>query len=830
MTENSNIIQSFFSQIYSYLRRPREARQARIMQLSLLAVTVLIVSFSLIFPSFANFELDLRPKGPWGVSKNAPEDIIAIIDAEFLMEKQYEKAQEEAARQTPLHLTRDFGALKKFEKGELEKENRETPFQELLGRDIRNLRICRAANKQITEIAQCVYAKNARWRRLNAEDWKSLLRFSSTSINRRLGQLVNAVFENYAILRTAEEDPLFKDFKGNTVRVHDIKQGAGGQVDIPWEKVITRRQLYDDAKLKEELKQLAASVLPNSSRKQHLAFLKLARTYLYRLDACRFDKEETLAAQKKQSSQVPLADYVFQIKRGESIVRSGDVITENIHQALEVHQSDRWWEILRRLLSIIAQQAIFLTLVLYYIIRFADKRINDINSNLVIFVTIWFFALILLFVENLWVADLKENEISHFFGAWVPMALFSILLALSFGERLGLPLALYMSFLVFIASRYDPISLLIAITLSLTGLILGARIKKRVHFISITIVLALLSLLLVTVGYLYNNRDIFAAYDQGRLFTANFSEALQLAAFSSLSTLLVLGLLPIYEALFNIPTRFKLMELADPSHPLLRQLFQRAPSTWMHTMMVASLTEKACEKLNLNTVLARTGIYFHDIGKMVNAGFFIENQHLIPKPENIDKNDPSLAAKVVIAHVLDGIKMAKAARLPQEVIDFIPEHHGTSTMSFFYHKALQKNRRKVRKENFQYKGPKPQSKETAIAMIADSVEAASRSLSSYSKDSLSNLVQRIINGKMMENQFDECELTVGDLSIIKEAFLEVLASSFHSRPKYPARQETTMLEKQRESSALRKAKVKKGMQKKTAKKTTKRARAVKKSR
>ena len=134
---------------------------------------------------------------------------------------------------------------------------------------------------------------------------------------------------------------------------------------------------------------------------------------------------------------------------------------------------------------------------------------------------------------------------------------------------------------------------------------------------------------------------------------------MQAAAFCSLSTLLVLGVLPIYETLFNIPTRFKLMELADPSHPLLRQLFQRAPSTWMHTMMVASLTERACEKLDLNTVLARAGIYFHDIGKMVNAGFFIENQHLIPKPENIDKNDPSRAAKVVIAHVLDGIKMAK---------------------------------------------------------------------------------------------------------------------------------------------------------------------------
>ena len=134
-------------------------------------------------------------------------------------------------------------------------------------------------------------------------------------------------------------------------------------------------------------------------------------------------------------------------------------------------------------------------------------------------------------------------------------------------------------------------------------------------------------------------------------------------------------------------------------------------------------------------------------------------------------------------------------------------------------RRCKKNRRKVNREDFQYKGPKPQSKETAIAMIADSVEAASRSLDTYSKDSLSNLIQRIINTKMMENQFDECKLTVGDLNIIKTAFLDVLNSSFHSRPKYPNLQETKMLEKKRNSPALRKARLKKNTQKSTSKRT-----------
>jgi putative nucleotidyltransferase with HDIG domain len=200
----------------------------------------------------------------------------------------------------------------------------------------------------------------------------------------------------------------------------------------------------------------------------------------------------------------------------------------------------------------------------------------------------------------------------------------------------------------------------------------------------------------------------------------------------------------------------------------------------------------------LDWLLTRVGVYYHDIGKIPNAGFFVENQHLIPKPENIDKDNPSIAAKVVIDHVLDGIEMAKKARLPREVINFIPEHHGTSTMAFFYHKALAslsvKQRRKISKSDFQYPGPIPQSKETAIVMIADSLEAASRSLEEVTHESLDNLIQKIINIKLAENQLDDSGLTIGDLEVIKSSFKEVLLSSLHQRPKYPKPEDTKALE------------------------------------
>ncbi len=792
------IIQNIRQNIYSYLSQLINLRNIniRVLQIFFLVITFLVTTFSLISPSLVQFEIDLNENGPWSISRNATEDLIAITDVEFLLEKQYQKAQEEAAKRTPLHITRDFSVLERKAKGN-EKGEQGTSFQEMLNQDIRNIRLCRIISKKKEDIIQCSLSKIKRWKSLRADEWQQLLFFSSKNINRRIRQIVNTIFERYAILKEEEKDPLYQDFHGTTIRVHDIKQGIGGDVDLPWKNVITRKQIYTDTRTLTDFKKLLHSLFIDLSLLQQKVFLKLARIYLYRLDACRFDKGKTLEAQEKERSNVSIGDYVLQIKRGETIVRQGDVITENIYEALRIHQSDRWWEILRRFLSISIQQIIFFAFVIYFMLRFSDKRTNEIGTNLVIFTTLWVFSLSLLLIQNLWSDGIKTNEITHFFASWVPIAGFSVLLALIFGERFSIPVVLYMSFLTIVASQYDGISFLISVSTALIGLTLGARIKKRVHFVSVTVGLIILASFFVTVGYLHTNRDILESFNGTLSLTSNYADALRTAALTSLSPLVIVCILPIYETIFNVPTRFKLMELGDPSHPLLRKLFQKAPSTWIHTMMVAALTEKACEKLNLNTILARTGIYFHDIGKMVNAGFFVENQHLIPKPENIDKNDPSQAAKVIISHVLDGIEMAKAAHLPPSVIAFIPEHHGTSTMSFFYHKALQKNRRRVRKEDFQYKGPKPQSKETAIAMLADSLEAASRSLSSYKKESIDSLIQKIINGKILENQFDDCELTIRELRIIKEAFIEVLISSVHSRPKYPDSKETALLEKMR---------------------------------
>ena len=312
-----------------------------------------------------------------------------------------------------------------------------------------------------------------------------------------------------------------------------------------------------------------------------------------------------------------------------------------------------------------------------------------------------------------------------------------------------------------------------------------------------------MQILVATSGYLIDSRQYWVTTSSGSFFSdiarSNiFKIYISCIVNGFACALMTQFLLPVYEYIFNIPTRFKLQELADTGHPLLQALLTKAPSTYTHTFMVAALSERAAQNLGLDWLLVRVGVYFHDIGKIPNAGFFVENQHLIPKKENIDKNNPGLAAKIVIDHVIDGIEMAKKARLPREIISFIPEHHGTSTMAFFYHKALAdlspNQRKRIHKKDFMYPGPKPQRKETAIVMIADSVEAASRSLDEITPQALDDLIQKIINIKLAENQLDECGLTLGDLSIVKSSFKEILLSSLHQRPKYPSSEDTKKLE------------------------------------
>ncbi len=246
----------------------------------------------------------------------------------------------------------------------------------------------------------------------------------------------------------------------------------------------------------------------------------------------------------------------------------------------------------------------------------------------------------------------------------------------------------------------------------------------------------------------------------------------------------VTGILPLLENIFGLVTSISLLELSDFNHPLLKKMALEAPGTYYHSLIVGNLAEAAAEAIGANSLLARIGAYYHDIGKLNNADYFAENQKESDKHSNLS---PSMSKMVIINHIKEGVDLARQYRLKPQIIDFINQHHGNSLVYYFYRKALEELEEddKILEEGFRYPGPKPASKETAIVLLADSVEAAVRSLPEPQAAKIDEAVHKIINNRFIDRQLDECELTLHDLEKIARIFTHMLSGIYHGRIKYP---------------------------------------------
>lgn len=253
-----------------------------------------------------------------------------------------------------------------------------------------------------------------------------------------------------------------------------------------------------------------------------------------------------------------------------------------------------------------------------------------------------------------------------------------------------------------------------------------------------------------------------------------------------MSPIIAYGLLIFYEKVFKITTDLTLLELADFNQPLLKELSTKAPGTFHHSIVMGNLAEEAAASIKANRILARVGCYYHDIGKTVQPSFFVENQ--IEKYNRHETLNPNLSAKIIISHVKEGIELARRNKLPQEIIDFIPMHHGTTLVKYFYSKAkslVNEDKEDFSEYIFRYPGPKPQTKETGIAMLADTVEASTKAIEDPSPKKLEEKIDEVIKSRFMEGELDECDLTLKDLTLIKKSFLKILIGIHHQRIKYP---------------------------------------------
>ena len=253
-----------------------------------------------------------------------------------------------------------------------------------------------------------------------------------------------------------------------------------------------------------------------------------------------------------------------------------------------------------------------------------------------------------------------------------------------------------------------------------------------------------------------------------------------------LSAFLAGSVLPILEYAFNLATNFRLLELADLNHPLLKERFIKAPGTYHHSLIVGTLAEAAAEAVGANPLQVRVGAYFHDIGKILKPEYYVENA--LFEESKHDELNPSMSNLIILSHVKDGVDIALTWKLNPMIVRAIQEHHGTGLVYFFYHRAEQKSRaegEEVAQEDFRYPGPKPRSKETALILLADAVEAASRCLSRPTPGRIGNFVREIVYTRISDGQLDECDLTFNEVRLIIQRFEHVLTSTFHARVKYP---------------------------------------------
>lgn len=365
--------------------------------------------------------------------------------------------------------------------------------------------------------------------------------------------------------------------------------------------------------------------------------------------------------------------------------------------------------------------------------------------------------------------------IGHQYPQYIPLPATVLTLSIFFGRRISAILTLLVLVFLKVADLIaDPE--LIALGSS-AGVALAVTISRRKDLLVVGLVIGFVQAL----GYLFATILWQTSIDVPSLLTELFLHLLG----GVTSAILAMGTLPILETMFGLETHFRIAELTEPDQPLLQQLQENAPGTYQHSLAVANLSEAGARAIGADTVLVRAGAMYHDIGKMVKPKFFIENQLGAANPH--DQMQPEDSRARVLAHVTDGLELARKYKLPQAIQDFIPEHQGTTVMAYFYHKAcLRDGVENVTITDYRYPGPKPHSRESAIVMLADVSEAVTHSMRDPSQEEVDEAIAAVFKARWEDGQFSESGLTAGELEAVKKAFVHVWRTLHHERLKYPS--------------------------------------------
>ncbi len=462
------------------------------------------------------------------------------------------------------------------------------------------------------------------------------------------------------------------------------------------------------------------------------------------------------------------------IKAGEIIVRAGDRVTAeqiSILEQLGIQRTQSYT-------STLVGAGIFVLLSFWLVIQFLRRYYQDIfkDDRLMLLIGL-IFIIILLLTRFLTMIKISNNaEINALVGYLAPVAAGSMLIAILLDNRLAhfltLIVALYVGLLTEGNQLFYGITAFVGGTVGVFQvyrLSQTSDLAKSGLYIALANIVTILTLSMIGGSSSWNT--ILVGIVIG-------------AVNGILSAILMIGALPFLESAFSITSMIKLLELSNPNHSLLKRLLLEAPGTYHHSLMVGNLAEASAEAVGANPLLVRVGAYYHDIGKLKRPEYFVENQRGFDNPH--EKIAPALSALIITSHVKDGVELAREARLPDVVIDFIAQHHGTSLTKYFYSRALEEDRDgSISPDSFRYEGPKPQTKEVALVMLADSVEAAIRSLQEPTEAKIRDMVKKIIKDKLNDGQLEACDLTFKDLDTITQSFCTILEGVYHKRIEYP---------------------------------------------
>lgn len=488
-----------------------------------------------------------------------------------------------------------------------------------------------------------------------------------------------------------------------------------------------------------------------------------------------FDKQATEQNRIAELANIKLTKGM--VFSGEKIINAGERVSEFHRDVLvslakyrnQVNPGRGLWEMLLPLLGrifFVAFPIVFFYQYLYYF----KKQVFASNGDLLLFGILFAGEVVLLNVI------MAQSFLSQYL---VPLSIASMLTTILFDEEIGVAITTSLAILVGVLSGFKLDLAFVTFIVGVVGCYSVRRVRQRHDFYR-----PMLYLCLTYAGSVYLIESLKLTP------SAQLWPHVALAITNGfISPILTIGLLPLFETAFGITTDITLLELSDLNRPLLKRLALEAPGTYHHSIMIGTLAEDAAESIEGNSLLARVGSYYHDIGKMLKPEYFVENQ--LDAGNKHEKLTPTMSAIILEAHVKEGVELAMRNGLPKSIIEFITGHHGTGIMTYFYNKAKQEDDINADVDEFRYPGPNPRSKEVAIVMLADSVEAASRTLDDPKPARIRSLVHHIFIEKMDSGLLENSDLTLRDIVKIENSFVRVLTAFFHRRVKYPERKEAT---------------------------------------